>query len=100
VIIPTKETVFADYLQADQHLHLKDSVDAVIANERAARAALGKWLDERDIPYVDTLPALRQAVSNELYYRGPADMHPSKNGYKVIGDVVSEFLREVGSRSK
>ena len=43
VIIPTKETVFAEYLQGNPRLHLKDTVDRLIASERAARTALGEF---------------------------------------------------------
>jgi hypothetical protein len=99
VIIPTKETVFAEYLQRKPKLHLKDVIDAVIVNERLARGELVKFLDDAGIPYVDTLPVLRQAVDQELYYRGPADMHPARNGYRLIGDAVAEFIRHSALRT-
>ena len=95
VIIPTKETVFADYLERTPGLPLKDAVDAVIANERVARQQLGQFLDEAKIPYVDTLPALRRSAANGLYAQTTEDMHPGRNGYKVIGDAVAEFTRTI-----
>jgi hypothetical protein len=94
VIIPTKETVFASYLQSDPHLNLKEVVNAVITNERIATAVLEKFLDDAGIPHVAALPALRARVSEQLYYRGPADMHPGPNGYRVIGETVAAFLRQ------
>jgi len=94
VIIPTKETVFASYLQSDPHLNLKDVVNAVITNERIATAVLERFLDDNGIPHVAALPALRERVSEQLYYRGPADMHPGPNGYRVIGETVAGFLRQ------
>ena len=93
VIIPTKETVFADDLEHAPNLALKEAVNTVLSNERSARRELGEFLDKAGIPYVDTLPALRKAVSEELYARTTADMHPSKNGYKVIGQAVADFMR-------
>jgi hypothetical protein len=93
VIIPTKETVFADYLEEAPDLHLKSAVESVIANERVARQRLGEFLDEAQIPYVDTLPALRAAVGDGLYAPTTEDMHPARNGYKVIGDTVAAFTR-------
>jgi hypothetical protein len=99
IIIPTKETVFADYLQRAEHLHLKDAIDMVITNERLARKEVGQFLEYAGIPYVDTLGALRQAVGEELYARTTADMHPSENGYKVIASTATEFLRRSRSRS-
>ena len=66
-----------------------------------ARADLGRFLDESRIAYVDALPPLRQAVGKEkLYYPGPADMHPGKNGYKVIGDTAAELLRRLKSNGR
>ncbi len=95
VIIPTKETVFADYLERTPGLHLKEAVDSVIANERVARQQLVGFLDAAKIPYVDTLPALRRAAGDGLYARTTEDMHPGRNGYKVIGDTVAQFTRSL-----
>lgn len=93
VIIPTKETVFAEYFADSPKWHLKDTVESVIKNERAARQEVVAALDEAGIPYVDALPALRQAVHREIYYRGPADMHPNANGYQIIGTVAAGLFR-------
>jgi lysophospholipase L1-like esterase len=46
---------------------------------------------------VDTLPALKQSVGNQLYAQTTRDMHPGKNGYRVIGEAVSEYLKRSGS---
>ena len=97
VIIPTKETVFATYLQSDPKLNLKDVIDSLITNEQIATTALERFLDEAGIPYTLALPALRERVTEQLYYRGPADMHPGPNGYRVIGETVARFLREPDS---
>ena len=66
-------------------------------NERAARAAVGEFLDSEGIQYVDALPALRRSIGEQLYYRGPADMHPGAKGYNVIGTQASELLRTTRS---
>jgi hypothetical protein len=92
VIIPTKETVFAEYLQRAPRLHLQEVIDQVVANERAARRELFTFLDAAGIPYVDTLPALKRAVHQRLYAPTTADMHPSGNGYRVIAGAVAPFV--------
>jgi hypothetical protein len=88
-VIPTKESVFADYLERDKTLPLSDVMDKVIANERIAREKLFQFFNESDIHYVDTLPALTRSVQHELYARTAQDIHPNKNGYKVIAEAVA-----------
>jgi hypothetical protein len=95
VIIPSKETVFADYLR-NAEINLKAVIDSLIRNESLATAELETFLRREGIRYVETLPALRSSARGELYYRGPADMHPGANGYKVIGTTVAKFLRDSG----
>jgi|SRR5579871_3836534 len=94
VVIPTKESVFSEYLEHNSKLPLDDVLDQVIAFDRQARSKLFEALSESGIPYVDALPALRQEVGHQLYARTPTDMHPGKNGYRVIGTAVSDFLKK------
>jgi hypothetical protein len=93
VIIPTKETVFAEYLEKNPHLHLFESLSRVIANERSVKKTLVEFLRREGIAYVDTLPALKQSVKRQLYAQTTRDMHPGRNGYKVIGEAVVEYLK-------
>ncbi len=93
VLIPTKETVFADHLLSNPQIHLSEIIEKLISDEEAARKQLIEFLDKAGIPYVDMLPALRREVSKKLYTRSDRDMHPGKNGYKIIGEAVAEFLR-------
>jgi hypothetical protein len=94
VIIPTKETVFADYLEHKPMVHLGSVIDELILNERIATKELIKFFHSSGIHYVETLPALRRAVDQELYYRGASDMHPGKNGYRVIAQAVAEYIKK------
>jgi hypothetical protein len=94
VLIPTKESVFADHLLRNPRLPLWEVVADLVANERQASAALRGFLDDARIPYVDTLPALRRQLGDHLYAASDRDMHPSRNGYRVIGETVAVFLRD------
>jgi hypothetical protein len=94
VLIPTKETVFAPYLERESHLHLRDALAAVVVNEQAAGVEIKSFLDASGIAYVDTLPALRSAVDRHLYAPTTADMHPGAAGYGVIAEAVAAFLKE------
>lgn len=99
VVIPTKETVFSDYLENNEKLHLHDSIDRLIESERLARQALFEFLEEESISYLDTLPALKRSVGNQLYAQTTRDMHPGRNGYRVIGEAVASYLKQAGAKS-
>jgi hypothetical protein len=97
VIIPTKETVFSEYLEKNTKIHLNEVLDRLIANERLAKQTLVESLADAGITHIDTLPALKQSVGNQLYAQTTRDMHPSKNGYRIIGEVVAQYLERSGS---
>jgi len=92
VVIPTKEMVFSDYLEHNPKVALSSVLDQLVANERLAEEITFTFLRESNIAYVNTLPALKGAVENHLYARTTADMHPGKNGYRVIGQAVAAAL--------
>jgi hypothetical protein len=94
VVIPTKEMVFSDYLEHNSKLPLSDVLDKLVANERLARERTFKFLTDSRIAYVDPLPVLKSSVQHELYARTAADMHPNKNGYRVIAQAVFEILKQ------
>jgi hypothetical protein len=92
-VIPTKEMVFAEYLEHKPELPLSDVLDRLIANERIARDKTFEALRQSQIRYVDTLPTLRKSIDQQIYARTAADMHPGRNGYRVIGEAISEALK-------
>jgi hypothetical protein len=94
IVIPTKETVFSEYLEHNSKVPLDDVIDKVIVNERLARSQLFKFMTENHIVYVDPLSALQSSVGQRLYAYTAADMHPSKNGYRVIAEAVAEHLKQ------
>ena len=93
-LIPTKETVFAEYVIRSREMRLRDVIVDLVNQEARAKARLVEFLDRAGIAYVDTLPALRGKVAEQLYTRSDGDMHPNKNGYRVIGEVVGEFIAQ------
>ena len=102
VVIPTKEMVFAEYLERASNLKLADVVHELISNERIARDKIFNFFRESNIRYIDVLPALRGAVGSEIYARSGRDMHPSKNGYKVIAEAIADFMKgeDVGNPAR
>ena len=96
VIIPTKEMVFAQYLEHNSSLPLSDVLDRLLHNERLARERTFEFLKNSHISFVDTLPVLRGSLSQELYARTATDMHPNRNGYRKIGEAVFDALQKTG----
>jgi lysophospholipase L1-like esterase len=95
VVIPTKEMVFAEYLENNPKVYLGNVIDALLTNERSARKELLEFLRESGIRYVDTLPDLQREAGKELYARTDKDMHPGRNGYRVIAESVYRSLKEI-----
>jgi lysophospholipase L1-like esterase len=93
VVIPTKETVFAEYLLKQPDGHLREAIDQLVRDEKAATDELLASLDKAGIPYVEARSALSRQVSKQLYTLSDRDMHPNQNGYRVIGETVADFLR-------
>jgi hypothetical protein len=92
-LIPTKEMVFAPHLLRVPGLHLREVISDLVASEIEATAKIRMFLDAADISHVDTLPALRRHLGERLYARSDRDMHPSRNGYRVIGEAVAHHLQ-------
>jgi hypothetical protein len=100
VVIPTKEMVFSQYLEHNPNIALSDIVDKLLVNERLALDRTFMFLTEANIPYVDPLPALQKSAGEELFARSAGDMHPNKNGYKVIAEAVAERLRQIHTQEQ
>jgi hypothetical protein len=94
VVIPTKELVFSDYLEHNTKIPLDDVIDKLLVNERLALERTFKFMEDENIAYVDALPAMKNAVGEQLYARSAGDMHPSKNGYRVIAEAVFQDLKK------
>ncbi len=94
IIIPTKEMVFSEYLENNQTIYLGEVINDLLRNERLARNELFGFLNEYGIRYIDTLPDLKRETGNELYARTDRDMHPGRNGYRVIAESVNRVLKD------
>ncbi len=97
VIIPTKETVFSKYINEFQTIHLGDVIQDLVLNEKMARLKLIENLGKYNIAYIDTAPALSNSIDKQLYANSDRDMHPSRNGYRVIAETVAAHLRSMDS---
>jgi hypothetical protein len=93
VLIPTKESVHAKYLENDPTLKNAGAVRSLLVNERSVNSAVKTFFEERKIAYVDPLPELQQQAGLVPLYPGNYDGHPNKNGNRIIAETVARYLR-------
>ena len=94
VVIPIKEMVFSDYLEHNPNIPLNDVMDKLLVNAYSAQAQTFQFMKDSGIAYVDPLPALKRSAGQGLYAASAGDMHPGRNGYRVIGEAVAEYLKQ------
>lgn len=89
-LIPTKELVFYPELDAPS-----SNFSEIVNNEIKMWAETKEFFDAEGVHYVDTLPALRDALKNgNQPYTSSADGHPNPHGQRVIAEVVFRWIRE------
>jgi lysophospholipase L1-like esterase len=91
-LIPTKELVFASYIENNEAMNLSQTIDQVLYFERRATELLKADLAEHGIAYVDLLPSLQHAVGKEQIYPINCNGHPTGKGYAVIAQAIASHL--------
>lgn len=93
-VIPTKESVFGDYILNERDLNNSDVIRQLIMNEQQVRISVKRYLEQHNISYIDLLPALENAVGTKVIYPANDDGHPSAEGYEVIAKTIRHFLMD------
>lgn len=94
LMLPTKESVYACYIEHNPTLQRGDLVDAVIANEHRVNVIMKDYFTQNNIRFVDALDSLRASASQEKIYPSNQDSHPTEAGYRVIAQAVAKYLQE------
>ena len=92
VIIPTKESVFARYIEGNKSLPASGKIDYLLENEREADDRIRSYFDEHGIRYVDVLGSLSKSADVEQIYPNNFGGHENRNGYSVIAGAIKEYL--------
>lgn len=94
VIIPTKETVYGEFIEGNRSLQYSDEIDLLLENERRVRGIAESYFKEHDIPYVDPLGPLREAAGRGRIYPDNYSGHFNGNGNRVIAESIKRRLEE------
>lgn len=96
LLIPTKETVYADAMEILQGC-LDETYARLVQMEARARTEIVSLCDENGIEYVDALLVLAEAVQrNEQIYLLSRDGHPNTLGYFLLASAVNDALGRLG----
>ena len=90
-VIPTKESVFAQYIENDKTLRPTHPIRELLVSERQVRGRVHAHFRENRIAYIDLLPSLMGAVEKKQIYPH-ADSHPNKEGYQIIAETIYHYL--------
>jgi hypothetical protein len=89
--LPTKESVYAKLFNRAGYIDKYPRLADAVHQEDVARDALADFLHRANIEVVDLLPELQaEADKRDLYPR--TDLHPNKDGYRVIAETINNYL--------
>ena len=91
LLIPTKELAYKNLVQSTKNDIPAKYLDQTQKEERVF-AALKTYLTENDVSFIDTLPALSEAVeSGKKPYLEGVDGHLSEFGHEKIAQLVNPY---------
>ena len=94
VLIPTKETVYSDFIKNNSSLPNSQTFHELIKNEREINRIAKDYLKRNNIAYVDVLDPLRSSAGNVQLYPNNFGGHTNKNGYEIIAKSIHRYLLE------
>ena len=92
VIIPTKESVLSEFIEANSGLPNSRQIEQLIESEKEINEIVKTYFMENGIAYIDVLEPLQSAVKNEQLYPNNYSSHPNKNGNRVIAETINHSL--------
>lgn len=92
VIIPTKESVYSEFIEGNGDLQSSEKIDTVIQNERQINDIVKSYFDMNGISYIDVLEPLQNAEKLEGLYPDNYSTHLTKSGNRVIAESIKQRL--------
>jgi lysophospholipase L1-like esterase len=94
VLIPTKESVFAEHINKETVINDDKMIYDVIHYEGKVNKMIKAYFIEHDIEYFDVLDHLKNTVKEMRIYPSNLDGHPNKNGYAAIAGNLARYLNQ------
>jgi len=92
LLIPTKESVFSNFIMNNNELANSAKIDLLINNERLVSEIVKKYFNQHSIDYIDLLDPLRNASGNEQLYPRNFGGHANKNGYRIFAETIYQHI--------
>ncbi len=93
VIIPTKETVYSEYIMKDNELSKSPELSRLMQSEDVVIKLVKRYFGDHGIEYIDVLKPLQSAAENEQIYPNNFGGHTNKNGYRIIADTINQHIQ-------
>lgn len=94
VMLPTKESVYGEFIEGNTALQYSAEIDRLLRNERQVSAEAESYFREHGIPYIDLLGPLSEAALGEQIYPGNYSGHFNENGNRIIAESIKQYLDE------
>lgn len=95
LMIPTKESVFGDYIENNSDLANFETIDSLLMNERKVNEIMKDYFQKHDLKYFDVLTPLKKILREKKIYLSNTDGHPNRVGYGVIAESICKYLQTV-----
>src|SRR5574341_872381 len=94
LLIPTKESVFSEFIEHNSDMPSSDIIDKPISNERQVNQFVKSYFKNHGIEFIDVLDPLRNAAGLIQLYPNNFGSHENKNGYRIIAKTIEKYLTE------
>jgi len=98
VLIPTKESVFAEYIAENKDIRNSNIINQLLGNEREASRLSKSYFNEHGITYIDVLPDIRRALPKTNPYPRNLDGHLNPTGNEAVARAIQNTLKDVGRK--
>lgn len=94
VLIPTKESIYAEALKQQPSLKNSEIIDKLLSNEYQVTNIFQGVLKSHGIRYFNIASIFKQAMTKYPLYPTHNDEHPNNQGYTIIGEELAKWLKQ------